>query len=165
MVKGQKLVMSKLELLNPALPGGNGFERSSGQGSSARNRDRPEFRSTIFVNFEEVRMAQAIGASQDTEHATPFIEGLGQGNKLSNIANDRNHPRVVSDSIKNQGSLSILDSRDTILLFVEKSFPHFGTGLRTYVEAQQLSTRGNFEIGPFRDVLFEPLDDTLLNFL
>ena len=62
-------------------------------------------------------MAHAIGASQDTEHAKPFIEDLGQGNMLSNIASDRNHPRVVGDSIKNQGSLSILDSKYAIFTF------------------------------------------------
>ena len=94
------------------------FECSSSQGSSARNRDGPEFRPTIFVNFKDVRMAHAVRPSQGTEHAKALIERIGQGNKLSNIASDRNHPRVVSDSIKNQGSLSILDSKYAIFIFV-----------------------------------------------
>ena len=115
------------------------------------------------MEFEEVRMTHAVTAPQNTEHTKYFIKGLRQWNKLGDIASERKHPRVASDSIRNQGSLSILDSRDTILLFVEKSFPHFGTGLRTYVEAQQLSTRGNFEICPFRNVPPNPPADAFLN--
>ena len=163
MVKGQELVMSKLELFNLALPCGNGFECSCGQGSSARNRDRPEFRSSIFVIFEEIRMAHTIGAFQDTEHAKPFIEGLGQGNMLSNIASDRNHPRVVGNSIKNQGSLSILDSKYAVFIFLKRSFPVFGSGPRANTETQQLSTRGYFEIGPFRHIPPYPSADAILH--